>query len=502
MKTAASHLKSLRDGREVYILGRRVRDVTTHPAFKNSVASAAHLYDFQSAPAHLDQMTFTSPSSGDRVSRSWQLPASYAELVDRRHALTAWAETHYGFMGRSPDHVASCLGGMMMGIEIFEAWDPARAGALREFFQFARDRDLFLTYVIINPLADRTKAAHEQGSDFLIARMCDRDEKGITVQGAKMLGTSAIMANEVFVTTIQPLKPGDEPYAISFVVPINAKGLKVLSRKSYELAAGSIFDNPLSSRYDENDAVLYFDNVHVPWERVFIAGDLAMCQKQFHATPAHIYQNYQCQIRLMVKLRFLVGLARMIATANGIEAFPQVRETLGQLAAESAMVDAFVAAMEVKGVQRGAYFVPDRHTLYAAQVLTQQLYPKVINTLRSLAGGSMIMLPSGIEDLADPTLADYALRVQGSATLSPEERVKLFKLAWDAVGSEFASRHTQYEMFYAGADFVTKGHSYRTFDWDGATALATRLLAGYQLKDETKNATPERAQGISSVGSE
>ncbi len=332
--------------------------------------------------------------------------------------------------------------------------------------------------------------------------MSDRDEKGITVQGAKMLGTSAIMANEVFVTTIQPLKPGDEPYAISFVVPINAKGLKVLSRKSYELAAGSIFDNPLSSRYDENDAVLYFDNVHVPWERVFIAGDLAMCQKQFHATPAHIYQNYQCQIRLMVKLRFLVGLARMIATANGIEAFPQVRETLGQLAAESAMVDAFVAAMEVKGVQRGAYFVPDRHTLYAAQVLTQQLYPKVINTLRSLAGGSMIMLPSGIEDLADPTLADYALRVQGSATLSPEERVKLFKLAWDAVGSEFASRHTQYEMFYAGADFVTKGHSYRTFDWDGATALATRLLAGYQLKDETKNATPERAQGISSVGSE
>ena len=119
----------------------------------------------------------------------------------------------------------------------------------------------------------------------------------------------------------------------------------------------------------------------------------------------------------MVKLRFLVGLARMIAMANGMEAFPQVRETLGQLAAEAAMVDAFVYAMEVRGQQRGAYFVPDRHTLYAAQVLTQQLYPKVITTLRSLAGGSMIMLPSGIEDFADPKLADYVLRVQGSASL-------------------------------------------------------------------------------------
>jgi len=373
---------------------------------------------------------------------------------------------------------------------------------LREYYQFARDRDLFLTYVIINPLADRAKGASEQGDDFLIARICDRDEKGITVKGAKMLGTSAIMANEVFVTTIQPLKPGDEPYAISFVVPMNAKGLKVLSRKSYEWAAGSVFDNPLSSRYDENDAVLYFDEVQVPWERVFVAGDLAMCQKQFHATPAHVYQNYQCQIRLMVKLRFLVGLARMIAMANGIESFPQVRETLGQLAAEAAMVDALVYAMEVKGGQRGAYFVPDRHTLYAAQVLTQQLYPKVMTTLRSLAGGSMIMLPSGIEDFANPKVADYALRVQGSATLAPLERVKLFKLAWDAVGSEFASRHTQYEMFYAGADFVTKGHSYRTYDWDGAMALTGRMLAGYRLEDEKKDGNPKRAQGISSTGSE
>src|SRR5205085_11997442 len=137
-----------------------------------------------------------------------------------------------------------------------------------------------------------------------------------------------------FVTSIQPLKPGDEAYAISFAVPMNAKGLKILSRKSYESAAGSTFDNPLSSRFDENDAVLYFDQVKVPWERVFVAGDIAMCQKQFHATPAHVYQNYQCQIRLMVKLRFLVGLAARIANVNGIDAVPHVRGILGQPAAE------------------------------------------------------------------------------------------------------------------------------------------------------------------------
>ena len=136
---------------------------------------------------------------------------------------------------------------------------------------------------------------------------------------------------------------------------------------------------------------------------------------------------------------------------------------------------------------QGQYFVPDRHTLYAAQVFTQRVYPEVITSLRSLAGGSMIMLPSGIEDFADTRLADYALRAQGCAVLSPLERVKFFKLAWDAVGSEFASRHTQYEMFYAGAGFVTKGHSYRTYDWDCAAALLERLLASYRLEDELKN---------------
>jgi 4-hydroxyphenylacetate 3-monooxygenase len=368
-----------------------------------------------------------------------------------------------------------------MGIELFEAFDGDRADAVRRYFHDARENDLFLTYAIINPHADRAKSTSNQPEGFTPTRLCGRDSHGITVKGAKMLATSAIMANEVFVTSIQPLGPGDEPYALSFVVPMNASGLKILSRKSYEYDAGSVFDNPLSSRYDENDAVLYFDDVKVPWEHVFIAGDVAMCQKQFHSTPAHVYQNYQCQIRLMVKLRFLSGVARKIACASGIDAFPQTREILGQLAAEVAMVEAFVAAMEVKGKKWREYFVPDRHTLYAAQVITQQLYPKFIQTIRELAGGNLIMLPSGIEDFSDPATADLCLRAQGSCAMRPEEKVKLFKLAWDALGSEFASRHTQYEMFYAGAGFVTKGHSYRTYDWDRATGIVDGLMKGYDF---------------------
>src|SRR5258707_6924451 len=117
-------------------------------------------------------------------------------------------------MGRSPDNVASCIGGMFMGIELFAAYDPKRAAAVRDYYLFARDNDLFLTYVIINPQADRSKAAHAQADPFLAASVVDEDAEGLTMRGAKMLATSSIMANEVFVTCIQPLAPGDEKQAV------------------------------------------------------------------------------------------------------------------------------------------------------------------------------------------------------------------------------------------------------------------------------------------------
>ncbi|MGQ7793146.1 4-hydroxyphenylacetate 3-hydroxylase family protein [Faunimonas sp. B44] len=488
MKTGKEHIEGLRDGRAVYLHGKRVDDVTTHPAYRNAVASVGRLFDFASAAENRDLMTFQPKDGGERANRIWELPGSYQELVSRRGALEAWTGLHAGFMGRAPDHVASCIAGMYMGVEVFEAYDPKRAQALADYYRYARDNDLYLTYVIINPQADRSKSASQQKDEFLTAGVVDRDAEGITVRGAKMLATGGVMADEVFVTSIQPLQPGDERYAISLAIPMNAKGLKVLSRKSYEEQAQSVFDNPLSSRFDENDAVLFFDDVKVPWERVFIVDNLDMCQKQFHATPAHVYQNYQAMIRLSVKLRFLLGLARRIADINGIVAFPQVREMLGQLAAEGGMVDALVAAMEAKGTQRGPYFIPDRHTLYSAQTLTQQLYPKIVTTLRELAGGGMIMLPSSVEDFANPELAELIGKTQQSPAANSLERVKFYKLAWDAVGSEFASRHTQYEMFYAGATFVTKGHSFRTYDWDRSAKLVDGMLNGYSLEDEIEPA--------------
>jgi 4-hydroxyphenylacetate 3-monooxygenase len=482
-KTGAEHIKSLRDGRTVYIDGQLVADVTEHPAFRNAVKSAAMLYDFQAKPENIELMTFVPDGSNRRVNRAWQMPRSYSEMVQRRKAMQAWAAVSYGFMGRSPDHLASSLVGQRMGIEVFERHGAARAKALRDYFEEASRNDYFLTYVIINPQAERAKDWGEQKEE-LVARIVDEDSGGITVRGAKMLGTSSIMANEVFVANLQPLKQGEEDLAFSCALPMNSKGMRVLSRKSYEAAAVSVFDNPISSRFDENDALIYFEDVRIPWERVFVHRDPDMCRAQFHDTPGHAYQNYQAQIRLSVKIKFLTGLAHRLTEAIGTTNIPSVREQLGQLAAHASMVNAMMAGMEAEGTMRGEWYVPNKHFMYSAQVLTQDLYPRVVNTLRELSGGALIMLPSSVHDFADPQLKRIIDVTQRAAKMGPEEKVKFLKAAWDAIGSEFGSRHTQYEMFYAGARFVTSGHSYRTYDWEGATGLVDDLMRSYQLADE------------------
>ncbi len=482
-RSGSQFLEGLDDGRAIYLDGGRVPKVVGHPAFGGAARSIANLYDMQAAPENLEKMTFASPKTGERVSRMWQLPTTYEELVTRREALTAWAETHFGYMGRSPDHVASTLAAFYMGSSVYEEHGAERVKAVRDYYEYARDRDLYLSYVIIDPQGDRSKSRGEGGNADLTVSVCNKDADGLTLRGAKMLGTGAVLSDEILVSTLRPMQAGEEKWAFTAMLPMNAPGLKILSRRSYEAAANSDFDYPLSARFDENDALIFFDDVRVPWDRVFVNGDIRTQFAQWHATPAHSYQNYQAEIRLMVKLRFLVGLARRITETTASINFPQVVEKLGELSAQLQVIEAFVLAMEVKGWRFGEYYLPDRELLYASQVHSQDLYPKIIHTLRDLAGGGLIMLPSSVEDFANPEMAALIGRSQYSPAVDSVGRVKLFKLAWDAVGSEFGSRHTQYEMFYSGPKMVTTGMAFRTFDWDRATTLVDCCLDSFNLPD-------------------
>lgn len=371
---------------------------------------------------------------------------------------------------------------MLMAIDRFERHGGARARALQGWFEHARDQDLYVTYTILNPQSNQAQGPAGQGFDRPPGlRIVDEDGSGITVHGAKMLGTGAVMANEVFVGNITLLKPADADFAVSFELPLGTPGVRILSRKSYEQHAVSVFDNPLSSRFDENDAVVFFDQVKVPWNRVFVLRDVDLAASQFKDTWAAPMQNHHSQIRLSVKLQFLLGLARRIAGINGVLDFPQVRDQLGRMSASVTMVESFVHAMEVAGEQVGLYFAPNRSIMHAATCITQELSPQFVGLVRELAGGGLIMLPSSSADFENPATREPIGLTQRSGFTDAYGRIKTMKLAWDAVGSEFGSRHVQYEMFYAGATVFQRAAAYRNFDWANATGLVDGVLSTYDL---------------------
>lgn len=482
-KTGEEYIESLRDGRSTFIDGELITNHVDHPAFKNSIRTVAGLYDFQAANPEL--MTFTSPTNGKQVNMSWKIPHTQEDLVARANAHVAWAQQSGGWLGRSPDHVPSALVGMMCGIEVFERHDPKRATALREYFEWARDNDIAMTYAIVNPQGDRSKGAGDQRTKYHTLGVVDEDSEGITVRGAKMLATSAPLAQEVLVGVQNPLKPDEDMYALSFAIPLSTPGVKTMSRRSYEESATSDFDYPLSSRFDENDALIYFDDVKVPWSRVFVYRSPNACREMFHLTSAEPLMNLQSQARFTVKLQFLLGLARRVTEATGTINFPPVQDTLGHLASKATAVESAFQGLVAQPVKRGEYVVPDGYRVYSATSIGQELYPDFVKEIRNLVGGGVIMLPSSVKDFANPELAPLIEATQQSSVLDPVHRVQLMKLAWDALGSEFGSRHTQYEMFYSGPPFVQRMRLFGSYNWDSATALVDEVLASTEMPEDS-----------------
>jgi 4-hydroxyphenylacetate 3-monooxygenase len=494
-RTGQQYLDALRDGRSVFINGQRVEDVTTHPAFRGATRSIANLYDIASDPANASVMTTASPYGQEPVNIAHMIPRSREDLVRRRIGLRRWSEGTFGTMGRSPDHVASFFAGFAGNSGVFARQGQEYADNVVNFHRKVCEQDLYLAYTIVPPQIDRSKPAHQQADPHLYAGVKEERDDGIIVKGAQMLGTGAALADYIHLSTIFPMRPGDENYAISVAVPVSAPGVQVYSRRSYAEAANSVFDYPMSSRFDETDALVVYDDVFVPWEHVFVYRDLDVVQAQWWETAAHVLGNNQAQIRFSTKLDFLVGIAHRVATMNGIAKLPPVQSTLGELAALASMVSGLVYGAEQNCViDDDGVAHPGHAESYANMTLQSEMYPRMLTMIRELCGGGLIQLPSSVEDFRSASTAEIIERYIQSPGVSALERVKLLKLAWDMVGSEFASRHQQYEMFYAGAPFVVKMRMYQNYDFGRADGLVESALAGYDL-DGVRDAVSVSEEG-------
>lgn len=480
MRTGRQYLQSLADSRAVFLDGARVEDVSRHRAFEGIAHTIATLYDVAAEPSN--GMIFTSPETGGEANKVFMIPRSHADLQERHRAIAAWAEISRGFVGRSPDHVGAFLAGFASAPETFDKGERRFGQNVSRFYRKVVAENLFVTYVIIPPQIDRSVTAHGWSEELLQVGVLEEGDGGFVARGAQMLGTATAVSDYLFVSCIKPLTPQDERYALSFVLPVNTRGLKVYCRRPYATSQPSSFDYPLSTRFDETDALIVFDDVFVPWENVFVYRDVEQVRRQFFETPAHVLGNNQAQIRLIAKMKFILGVARKITQVNGIEGIPSVQEKLGELASLASFVEGMVLASEAScATDRSGVARPNPRFLYGAMGVQAELYPRAILLLRELAGGGVIQLPSSYQDLTSETTKADMERYLRSPGASPEERVKLFKLAWDIVGSEFAGRHLQYEMFYAGAPFVARGYAFRNYGYEEALRSAESFLKSYGL---------------------
>ena len=467
----------------MFLNGEEVTDVTTHPAFREAARSLAALFDIAADPANRSRMTFTSPSSGEPVLRCWQIPRGADDLAKKRAFYEAWSERTFGLMGRTPDHVAGFFTGYAAKPSVIARGGKQYADNLLRFFERMREHHQYLSYVIVPPQIDRSKPAHKQADPTLYAGVVSERDDGIVLAGAQQLGTAAIFSDWLQVSCITPLQPGDEAYAINVAVPINAPGLKLYSRRAFALQATNSFDYPLSGRFDETDALAVMDNVFVPWEQVFVYRNIEVCRAQWWETPAHVYGNHQAQTRYATKLRFMMGLAQRLNEMTGNAGNPAVNITMGELAALAQTVESMLAAQEALAtVDDEGVLWPSRATLYAVMALQSEMFPRMIDLIREMAGGSLIVQPSSAADFANPQMAADIERYMHSPNASARERIALMRLAWDFIGTEFGGRHQQYEKFYGGASFLVKQNMYRTYDFKRATALvdAALKLAPYE----------------------
>lgn len=478
LRTGAEYLKSLRDGRQVFVDGEKVKDVTTHKAFAGAAQSLAHLFDIAAAPENRELMTCTSPTSGHPVWRGYQIPKTHADVKAKRLAAEAWAEATFGLMGRTPDHVAGFFAGYAAVPSVFAAGGDKFADNVVKFYEKARDTHQYISYAIVPPQIDRSKPAHQQSDPALYAGVVKERDDGIVMSGAQQLATGGLYSDYIYLSSIHPMQPGDENYANGVAIPVNAPGLKLYPRRPFANAANNSFDYPLSGRFDETDCFVVLDNVFIPWENVFIYRNINVCRDQWWKTPSHLYGNLQAQARYSTKLRFMIGLAKCMNETTGNDANPAVQVQMGELASLVSIVENMLLAQETTAqIDENNVLWPSKTSLYSIMALQSELNSRMLEIIRELTGAGMVTLPSSYADFGSDEMSPDLEKYMRSGITDAKSRVALMRLAWDFIGSEFGSRHQQYEKFYGGASFLVKQNVYRNFDFKRATGMVDKALA-------------------------
>ena len=451
--TGARYVESLKDGREVWLDGQRVADVTTHPAFSGMVHELARIYDLQHTPEYRDEMTFVSPATGGRCSVSWLAPRSMEDLKAKRRNSEIWTRQSWGQLGRGPDIMAPYIIGLYNSRQAFSDIKNPHCDFgenVANYYHYCMENDLFLTHALGDPQVDRSQQPqNEQRSDReeeLALHVVEETNEGIIVTGAKQLATAAPITNETYVSLSATfVRRADPRFVLAFSIPTNSPGLKIICREPVSQWPGS-FGHPLGMLYDEQDSMLFFENVLVPWDRVFMLYDSSPVLLRY-AGDAN-FAEWANLCRIHERMRVMTAVATLIAESIGVKDYREVSAKLGEMVTYAEM---WRHAMD--GVESNAYVTEGGlmtlGPLTGMNIYFAQTSARMVQLLREIAGSGLIMQPSE-NDLANPELRPYLDRYMRGKDVGVEYKSRLYRLAHDLAVSSFGMRQEVYEYWHGG----------------------------------------------------
>jgi len=481
-RTGKEYLKGLDSNpREIWISGEKVsRDITRYPKFRAIAQSISDLYDIQHEPDLIDQMTYVSPSSAERVGVSFLQPKTQADLAKRHQMMKNWADYSGGMLGRTPDYLNSDLMALASASKFFGRKDSRFGENVKKYYEFVRENDLLMTHTLIHPQANRSLGPSKQTDPFLASRIVDKNDEGVIIRGARMLATLPL-ADEimVFPSTVIRGTSDDMPYSFGFAIPVGTKGLKFLCRESF--AEESRFDHPLASRFDEQDAVVIFDDVVVPWDRIFFLEDVETANSLQEVSGGIVHMAHQVMIKNIAKTEFILGVVSLIGDTIGINEFQHVQEKIAKVIILLESLRAMVRASEADAVEnQWGIMTPDFKPLNAGRNLFPRLYPNLRAVIQQLSASGLMALPTE-KDMQSEIRPEIDKYYQAKNT-SSEERIRLFRLAWDIAGSSFGSRQELYERFFFGDPVRMAGALFNWYDKEPYKSRVRKLLGDSSTK--------------------
>ncbi len=460
---------------DVWIAGRKVADVTTDPTLRRPVAAMAMLYDCQFDKDLRAKMTYRT-DDGDEAGLSFIIPRSHDDLVRRRGAMRIWADATFGTMGRSPDFLNTALASMADAPEVFAECSAKYADNVRRYYHYCRDNDLFLTHTLVNPPVDRSKSASQQADEYAYLGVVEETQDGLIVRGAKMLATHGPTADELVVYPLPfSLHQGEEKYALAFAIATDTPGLRFICREPFDSGNQSHWDHPLGSRFEEPDAFAVFNNVLVPWDRVFLHGNVGLANIMFARTRMQCHTGHQTAVRGLAKCEFMTALAVALARSVKTDVYLHVQEKLGECLGYLQLIEGAILLAEHKAeVTAQGTWRPALEPLQALRYHIPRFYERMVQVTQLLGAGGLLSNPTEA-DLESDIGADIRRYYRG-ADRDAGAKIRLSKLAWDATGTQFGQRQLQYERYYAG-DPVQMGASIYTVQNHAALlALVDRAL--------------------------